>query len=296
MSKGRRSYARWIDVLVVVILVLSGVGFWRGIVAIAGKRAQELVAITVAGQERWTYAAAELMLAHLANLNEVKKLDVNSCLSLTSDFSNGKGLIAVLAVGDKNGEPVCTADRTITTKLPTMVDRLYFQKVKNSTGLVVGGYEVSKTTGKGVIHYAYPITDKQGKFNGFVLLGIDLSWFPQQVVDQVFSGKGTKVTAVDRNGKILYSYPSSEDKAGQYAVSLPLLTQLLKDDWSYKYLQGYDGKYRVYAHSPIGSKQDGAIVYAGISLSDYGYIWWLYVMFVVTTVIMWRLIRGLSRA
>lgn len=276
----KRGLSRYGNVLsIVAILIFLCWAFWQSVMYTAGKQAEELVVVTVSGQQRWMHQMAAMTLKHLANLPEVKRLEADSCTGLQSDLVNGNKLFAVMALGDKNGEPICTADPKIATPLPTMADRSYFQKVKSAKDLVVGNYEISKTTGKAVIHYAYPILGEKGEFRGFIMMAMDLSWFPNELVDHVFRGQNTQIMAVDRNGKILFTNPSSPSELGKNAVSPSIMRQLLKDDISSKYLQGSDGQYRVYAHAPIGDMAEGVMIFAGVSLFDYAIIMWIHVAF-----------------
>jgi len=73
-------------------------------------------------------------------------------------------------------------------------------------------------------------------------------------------------------------------------VSVELLSQLLQSNWNYRYLRGYDGKYRVYAHEPIGNNTNGIIVFSGVSLWGYKWVIGLYgVMSVLILILTWKL-------
>lgn len=259
---------------------------WEALINLAGSRAQNFVEITVAGQEKWMYNIANLTLSHLATLPEVKQISKDSCNAIQTDYSNGQGLFSLMAVGDALGNTLCAVGSPKTAQLPSMADRLYYKKARTADSMVVGEYIVGKLTGRSAINYAYPIKDAQGQFKGLVMLGIDLSWFPKQLVDAAFTGGGdTQVVAVDLNGKTLFAYPPGI-KPGEEVVSQQLLQDILSNETSYKLLRGYDGHFRVYAHEGVGPDTDGMILFAGVSLMRYRWIVIIYSALLITGLVL----------
>lgn len=250
-------------------LVVVGYGLVFGLVSLAGNHARELVGLVLGGYERFTMTYTESLLAHLSRMDVVRRLDQNSCKFMQADLEQSQGFLAVLALGDAEGNPVCTADPLAKQPLPTMADRPYYHKVKVSEGLVVGDYAVSKTTGEQVLHFAYPIREGD-KFLGFVLASVNLEWFVDERVDQYLGGRGVQVLGIDGRGQMLYSYPKDAAGIGEQVVSPDMIAAMVAGEPKYQVMRGHDGVYRVYGYKVISGESENEILFlAGVSLEGF---------------------------
>ena len=258
-GKGRFAVLFLFFVSLLVILFAAQI-----VVKMAGRRARQIAQVAVLGQEKLMWATARGMLSHLASMPEVKEMKMSACESFQADLYGTDGLVAVVAMGDVAGTAICTADPSVAEPLPTMSDREYYQKVKEAEGLVVGEYVVSKTTGKPVLHFAYPVRGEGGEFVGFVMAGFNLEWFAHRTADQVFADDGSQVMLVDRVGRVLFAYPQESAPVGSSQVSVRMLNLALSEPGQAKLLQGLDGKYRVYAHGGYNDTRE-VMLYVGVS-------------------------------
>ena len=254
-GKGRFAVLFLFFVSLLVILFAAQI-----VVKMAGRRARQIAQVAVLGQEKLMWATARGMLSHLSSMEQVKEMKREACESFRADLYSTDGLVAVVAMGSAEGEAVCTADPLVMDPLPTMSDREYYQKVKVAEGLVVGEYVVSKTTGKPVLHFAYPVRGEGGEFVGFVMAG----WFADRTADQVFADDGSQVMLVDRVGRVLFAYPQESAPVGSSQVSVRMLNLALSELGQAKLLKGVDGRYRVYAHGGYNDTRE-VMLYVGVS-------------------------------
>ena len=243
---------------------------WLGVIPRAERRMQILTKIVAEGELRLLLAEVGAISGHVENLYKQQgKLTQSMCDELSPYWRGADGLYAVMAIGDAEGNSVCTVNESIVETLPTMNDRQYYQDAKNAQSLVVGEYAVSKTTGKPVLHLAYPLVNTQGKFEGLFMMGLDLNWFVSRELSQLLSGSRVVLTVVDDQGKTLFTYPGDEEDIGDNALSGELISMILSGEGTPQLVRGYDSKYRVYAYQWVEEAGTKLAVVSGVVMSDY---------------------------
>ena len=254
---------------IIIVTLAVAISSFVLVVNTAGEHASFLVKITDSGQERVFVTQVRGVLVHLASIDSVRKMNSKSCEAMDSDFTNSKGLFGVLALGDRDGNTICIADPKVTEPLPSMADRLYFEKAKNTHDMVTGEFVWSKTTGLPTLHFAYPIRDNNDQFLGVVMAGVNLDWFSKVYDAEKYLDHEMQVMAVDRTGKLLFELPTRVEDPGTQELTGKLLSAMLAGDNTYRFLKGADGHYRVYAYEPIAGSQDSIYIVAGVGLSSY---------------------------
>lgn len=257
-------------IAICIPVFIFGLLIW-GLYTRAAARMEVLSTLVAAEQRRVEMGVVQTTLTRLAHDPEVAKLDpATSCKNLKQDLQDSQGFFAVLAVGDATGKPVCTGDPAVAPPLPTMSDRDYFARVKVAKEMVTGEFATSKTTGKAVLHFAYPILMENGTFRGFVLAAVDLAQFETPDLETAFVKEGVMVMAIDGNGNLLYRYPQAGRKLGQYSVSAELVNALLSGGHTPRVVRGDDGVWRVYAYHWVSVDRDYDVaVVAGVSILSY---------------------------
>lgn len=260
-------------VLLLAYLVVVGLLGIVGIYHLAGAQSRELVGVVMGGYERFTIMHVESVLKRMANDPRIRNLNATACRTYGEDVNNSNGFLEVLSVGNKEGQIVCTAHENTSGVLPNVTDRLYFQRVAASEGMVVGEYAIARTTGKEVLHFAYPIRGEKGEFLGFVLAGVNLKWFINPKVDGYLRDQGVVVLGVDERGKLLFSYPEGFAERGSEIVTAEMVGDMLGGKTKYRFTKGYDGQYRVYAYKTIYQENDRAMLFlAGVSVLAFKHI------------------------
>lgn len=258
--------------LVVYLLVLIGVGLGliSGVTYLAGQHARNLVGVVLGGYERFTLAQTSAVFKRLSASPEVQRLERQSCQSFGQEMEHYEGFFAVLALGDAAGNPICDSNLTEPDKLPTMADRVYYQRVKNSQDMVIGEYAVSRTTGKQVIHFAYPLRSAEGELRGFILAAINLGWFANQEVDNYIDQQGVEILGVDERGRVLFSYPTQADLVGEQVVSAQMVGTMFAKESRTHIMRGHDGVYRLYGYKMVEEGDNKQILFM-VGLSPWSF-------------------------
>jgi len=273
-----RLKSRDTQVVAKALFVLLGflIGTGLGIVVFnqrAALRMQILANIIASGHQKSMTTTARTTLAHHSEMLKGRSISPESCDIFKATIQESQGFYALLAIGNMEGEAVCTSDETINIPLPTMKDRLYYEKVKDAQGLVIGEYAISKTTGKPVLHYAYPIFDQKGKKTGFVVAAVDLTWFVNPQISKIFDESGVEIVGADRNGKVLFMYPSDKQKLGKNSLSASLIAAILRGEQSSVIAQSYTGEYRMYAYHWDREIEGDLVITASVGIASYWYLW-----------------------
>ena len=250
-------------------VTLFGIAIYRR----AAARVIVLSKLVGAVEERLVLNETSVVLSHFAAMPKVLAMDPTSCEDFRAALTASEGFFSVLAVGDREGNPVCTADPAVSTPLPTMKDREYFLKAKVAEGMVSGGYATSRTTGKPLLHFAYPVRDAQGEFRGIVLAGVDLGWFVTPDLESAFAREGVTVEVVDGGGLLLFSYPMAKQRPGQYVMSPRVGSVLLSNSPGSRIVwDDLTHEYRLYAYQWVDGQEGNLAVVAEISFARY---WWI---------------------
>ncbi|MDP4207696.1 MAG: ATP-binding protein [Bacteroidota bacterium] len=176
--------------------------------------------------------AKDNVLRVVRNLGEQQRLIENSTLqflavlSQLSDFENIHDTIhvnkflaslldqnpsyATLLLVDKNGDLVASGS---SFRKLNVSDRKYFKDAMLSKNFAVGEYTRGRLSNKPVLHYAYPILDKQKNVRLILVAGFDLKFY-----DKLFNtsnlGHDAVFTFVDHNGVIMYHSPNLSVMSG----------------------------------------------------------------------------------
>jgi len=82
-------------------------------------------------------------------------------------------------------------------------DRAYFKDAIQEKNFVIGEFNVSRTTGKPVLHLAQAILDEKNKILGVLIAGLDLNWFAK-MTPLASLPSHSSIIFIDRFGKTLY--------------------------------------------------------------------------------------------
>lgn len=164
----------------------------------------------------------------------------------------------------------------------------------------MGEYAVSKTTGKQVLHFAYPIREA-GELKGFVLASVNLDWFADKRVGEYVGDRGVQVMGVDGSGRLLFSYPPMNEKIGQDIVTTETAEAMVNNEIKYKIMRGLDGVYRVYSYK-VARAGEPMLFLVGVSLAGFAPLIYAFVGFLMLVAggswlyIAWVIRAGETRA
>jgi methyl-accepting chemotaxis protein PixJ len=153
-------------------------------------------------------------LSDLPAFNNPKVINVVSSSeknALLDQFIQNYGVYDSIAVFDTNGNVV---SQSAGTAVANHKDRSYFQEAVKTGKAVISQPEVSKTTGKVVIHFAAPIRNKAtGQITGVVRSRMPVSALEETIKN--FSENGEQYHLVDASGKFFVAL--EKDQVGRSA-------------------------------------------------------------------------------
>ena len=128
------------------------------------------------------------------------------CSSFAKSIREIYPVFANLAASDSSGDVFCSG-------VPLMEpisasDRLYFREALRTRSFVGSGYQISMSTSKPTINYAYPVIHENGDVLAVVFAALDLEYLNDEVARYDLPA-GATLDVVELGGRILVHYPES---------------------------------------------------------------------------------------
>ena len=216
-----------------------------------------------AAHYRGVIEGARQLLVAVAELPEVRGGDPARCGAYLQKLLGKYEFYSNLGVAAPDGHVLCSA---LSLKEPVSVtDAAWFKSALQTRAFAVGGYEVSRVSGKPSLSFGSPIVGADDQIQGIVFASLDLEYLTRPMA-VMLAPVGLDLALVDRAGVILAHTPTGESRVGR---PTPEAAQL-KDISAYRG-RGTDqrrdaaGVERIYAFYPIGGKR-GAEAYVTASV------------------------------
>lgn len=203
---------------------------------------------------------ARQLLASISLVPEIQYSNIKCSQYLSSVLSKYRRY-GNFGVTDAKGNLICSA--ITLTESVNLSDRFFFKETIKNNDYSVGGFVVSRSTGKSSINFGYPLPGG----NGIVYATLNLDWL-NELVENINTDKDVVVTILDKKGIVLARTPDKENLLGKEFPNDPLL-KLLTENKGLVETTGIDGSPRVYAYEKIAN-QEGQEQYiiVGKSKSD----------------------------
>lgn len=225
------------------------------------------VARNLAEQQKLVENNAHQFLEILSQLPEIKSGDTAKINRLLATFLRKSPSYASLLLVNSKGDMVASGLPFVNLNVN---DRKYFIDVLQTKSFAVGEYTRGRLTRKPVIHYAYPVLNKDNDIQSVLVLSFELRYY-----DEVFKksdlGKDASFTFVDHRGVILYQSTNlvngvglsdSEYILGKIKGSKTESTFVAKGSDGINRLYGYEGisldKGKPYMYIYVGVPEDVA--------------------------------------
>lgn len=267
-------YVRLIMVTLVAILPAMGVALYSGLEqrraaeVNAQATALQLAQLAASSQQQLIESARQLLVV-LTQLPQMRQANPESCQVLFGDMVEKYPYYTDLGVITLDGEWVCWADPANRPGLAAEAD--WFQKALQSRDFAVGNYEFEtggSSTGRAIIHLAYPILDDANRPNSFAVLALDLAWL-SQFVAEVALPAGAAFTIVDGQGIILARQPDPNEWVGKAAPEAPLIAAILSErGQGTARVMGLNGVPRLFAFVPLGRAYPTADAYVAVGIPE----------------------------
>ncbi len=173
----------------------------------------ELVAVrNLAAAKETAINNARNLLVTLARTPEVQHLEPQACHDLFAELLKEIPYFNTIGVTNADGKLVASAPAV--PDPITYADRPWFQKVKQTRGLVLGETVLGRISGKFGNNLSWPIIDSAGRFQGAIVTQFDLDWLPGLLAKDDFPPT-TALVLTDTSRKVLWRYPEPEKYLGK---------------------------------------------------------------------------------
>jgi signal transduction histidine kinase len=140
----------------------------------------------------------------LVQLPQVQRLDRDACNALLAKLLEESPHYAVLGGADPEGRVFASAPAA---RGPVNVaDRLWFRKVFQTRTFFVGEPLLGRVSGKYSFNMSYPIQDDLGRFQGAVVIAVDLNWLGGLLARSDLPASAALVLT-DGTRKVLFRHP-----------------------------------------------------------------------------------------
>lgn len=197
------------------IIAYSGISFRNEKINEALKDSAILADSLSHEHEKMVASAQQLMLT-LAQLTEIKKLDIVAMEPIIKDVLRVNPRYSNIFIADRKGRVVASA---VPSRDTNVSDRRYFRNALSSGRFSSGEFIISRFTGKPVIAFCYPFKGSQGEISGVIVMGIDLSYY-RPLLDNLALPLGSSYLLIDHKGTIMTRGISPTDFIGdQYSAA-----------------------------------------------------------------------------
>jgi signal transduction histidine kinase len=182
-------------------------------VAAWGERSSQLIQLAQREEESLLSQTRQLLLA-VSESSAVRSGSPEACKKSLDEFFASYPGYANLSLIDTNEQVLGSA--LPLARLGYPADRAFVRRVLRTRAFEVGGYVVGLSRGKPTVTFGCPVFDGTGGVQAVVIARMGLDWFTRR--GSKLSTKmpaGATWTVINRNGKILLSYPASGPPRGQ---------------------------------------------------------------------------------
>ncbi|MHC1788734.1 ATP-binding protein [Solidesulfovibrio sp.] len=177
-----------------------------------------------AGNAQTLLANAGGILTGLTRLPELQSLDPAGAARVFAQTKDIFPNIARILLVRPDGSMVVASDQPEVQA--SYGDRPWLQLALEKSGLILGGYQVGKRTGKPGMVLASPVANTSGETVGVCVLTLRLDWFAD-IFNTIRLPEATEISLFDDQGLVLAVWPPAPERIGQ-----PLADAVKSPPWS----------------------------------------------------------------
>ena len=189
------------------VIVLSGMEHRKNEIAIAKDNAMLLVH-SIAAQQEQIAIGTKQMFSTLAQLPEVKRLDLDACNKLFSDLHRQYPFYSTLGATTPEGDIFAFSPSIVPGSL-NLSDRKFIRDAKETLDFSAGEFIVGRISKVPSINYAYPVVDSDQKILAILQAGFNLERFAD-FMKKANLPEGCAMGISDTKGVRLYRVPASD--------------------------------------------------------------------------------------
>ncbi len=180
------------------------------------QRALQLVRLAASDQKEMVSQARQLLHV-LVRLPAVA--DRSLCNGIFADLLQQHPRYANLGVARPDGHVFCSGIPL--TQPITVSDRAWFRRTLQSRDFTIGGYQISRITGKASVNFSYPVLDASTNVRAVVFAALDLTWLNKLAAEAQLP-PGSTLSILDHQGIVLARYPDPERWVGRSVPDAPV--------------------------------------------------------------------------
>ncbi|GGK27255.1 sensor histidine kinase [Salinarimonas ramus] len=204
----------------------------------------------------------------LVEIPAIREGDGESCSGILDRVVAGDALLNNVLVADRAGRLVCDGvHQPEDLSSYSVADRDYFREARRTGEFAIGTWAVGRSTGVPVVHFASPIQDDLGRFQGAIITAIDLAALGERL-DRGRWNSDHATRVADREGTILLRHPDNDAYTGQRMT--PALLALLDDaaPGTADVTETVDGVPRILGYVPPAANLGSFYVGIGVSRDE----------------------------
>ncbi|HEX2623540.1 MAG TPA: PDC sensor domain-containing protein, partial [Phototrophicaceae bacterium] len=163
------------------------------------QEALRLAQVVASNQAQMTESAEQLLVT-LAEIPQVKNGETEACNQIFERQREKFPHYTNIFLVDANGDTVCSG----LPGTPNVKTLPWFVNTLERRDFTVGEYAIGIVSKRPIITYSVPIFDDQQTIRYLLGVGLDLEWVASVIDDDLLPAK-TTVTALDRNGTVIYA-------------------------------------------------------------------------------------------
>lgn len=214
----------------------------------AQREALRLAQLAASYQEQVVKGTQQVLLT-LAQLPAVANPDQAICRPLFADLMQQYASYTNLFLVGVDGKTYCSGLET--DPAPEAVrERNWFQTALATKTFSQGNYSIGLVSRRPVVTYSLPIFDRSEQIQYIVAASVDLNWLSKFIAETTLPA-GITITAIDRDGTVLYMYPERENVVGQALLDSTLTSTVLNQPTGTIAAPGLDGDEYLFGFSPL---------------------------------------------
>ncbi|HEY4784626.1 MAG TPA: ATP-binding protein [Bacteroidales bacterium] len=222
------------------------------------------VARNLAEQQKLIESNTNQFLEVLSQLPEVKSGDSTQINHLFSTLLLQNPSYASLLMVNQKGDMIASGSTFVKINVS---DRKYFQDAIHTKSFAIGEYTRGRLTRKPVIHYAFPVTKRDGTIQSILVVSFDLKYY-----DEIFRksnlGDDATFTFVDHRGVIIYQ---SANQTGDIGLNEEpdIMSKVIGEKTELTFLaNGKDAISRLYGCERLSLKGEQPYMYIFVGVPE----------------------------
>jgi signal transduction histidine kinase len=209
----------------------------------------EKLASDLAREQEQLVTLGRHFIATASQLHEIESRDARPVEALFRNFIADNPQYGALHIEYADGTVWANAFHT--DRAVSLADRRFFVNALNTGRFSTGEFVVSRTSGKPLFNFGYPVKDREGRITDVIGLGVDLS-YSKQLLKEASLPTGSSFIITDHKGTVLQRGLDSKDSYVGKPDQKDLFARMANGpDIGTFQSAGYNGVERIFAYRKL---------------------------------------------